>query len=76
MGGMFSIVKVRRNQKPGDYRDPGWYKHPPGSVAYEYSGPLPPTTQYRSPGGQSMPRINRQSTDTVVSVRKPQSGHK
>jgi FtsP/CotA-like multicopper oxidase with cupredoxin domain len=76
MGGMFSIVKVRRNQKPGDYRDPGWYKHPPGSVAYEYSGPLPPTTQNRSPGGQSMPRIDRRSTDTVVSIRKPQSGHK
>ena len=35
MGGMFSVLKVRRNQKPGDYKDPGWYKHPPGTVAYE-----------------------------------------
>jgi hypothetical protein len=30
MGGMFSMVKVRKDQKPGDYKDPGWYKHPAG----------------------------------------------
>lgn len=35
MGGMFTTVKVRRDQKPGDYKDPGWYKHPAGTVAYE-----------------------------------------
>ncbi len=28
MGGMFSVVKVRRDQKPGDYKNPGWYKNP------------------------------------------------
>ena len=42
MGGMFSVVKVRRNQKRGDYKDPGWFKHPPGTVAYEYKGEVPP----------------------------------
>jgi FtsP/CotA-like multicopper oxidase with cupredoxin domain len=42
MGGMFSVVKVRRNQKRGDYTDPGWFKHPPGTVAYEYKGEVPP----------------------------------
>ncbi|MFM8518145.1 MAG: multicopper oxidase family protein [Nevskiaceae bacterium] len=41
-GGMFSVVKVRRNQKRGDYTDPGWFKHPPGTVAYEYQGDTPP----------------------------------
>ena len=30
-----------RDQKPGDYSDPGWYKHPAGTVAYEWTGPLP-----------------------------------
>ncbi|HEY0845073.1 MAG TPA: copper oxidase [Noviherbaspirillum sp.] len=35
MGGMFTTVKVRKDQKPGDYTDPGWYKHPAGTVAYE-----------------------------------------
>ena len=31
MGGMFSVLKVRKEQKPGDYSDPGWFKHPPGT---------------------------------------------
>ena len=34
MGGMFTVVKVREGLAPGDYRDPGWYKHPPGTVAH------------------------------------------
>ncbi|MCP5279727.1 MAG: copper oxidase [Thiobacillus sp.] len=38
MGGMFTVVKVREDQKPGDYSDPGWYKHPEGTVAYEWTG--------------------------------------
>jgi FtsP/CotA-like multicopper oxidase with cupredoxin domain len=35
MGGMFTVFKVRDDQPPGNYDDPGWYKHPPGTVAYE-----------------------------------------
>jgi FtsP/CotA-like multicopper oxidase with cupredoxin domain len=35
MGGMFTVVKVRDGLAPGDYRDPGWYQHPKGTVAYE-----------------------------------------
>lgn len=38
MGGMFSVLKVRKDQKPGDYKDPGWYVHPAGTTAYEYQG--------------------------------------
>jgi len=34
MGGMFSVVKVREGLARNDYRDPGWYRHPKGSVAY------------------------------------------
>lgn len=33
MGGMFTVVKVRKDQPKNDYRDPGWYVHPKGSVA-------------------------------------------
>lgn len=33
MGGMFTTLKVRRDQAPGDYRDPGWYRQPPGTQA-------------------------------------------
>jgi hypothetical protein len=39
MGGMFSVVKVRQGLAANDYNDPGWYKHPPGTVAYDYTGP-------------------------------------
>jgi FtsP/CotA-like multicopper oxidase with cupredoxin domain len=35
MGGMFTTVKIRKEQKPGDYNDPGWYRQPAGTVAYE-----------------------------------------
>jgi len=32
MGGMFTVVKVREGLAAGDYRDPGWYAHPQGTV--------------------------------------------
>lgn len=35
MGGMFTTVKVREGLAHDDYRDPGWYRHPPGTVAWE-----------------------------------------
>jgi manganese oxidase len=34
MGGMFTVVKIRADLAHGDYRDPGWYRAPAGSVAY------------------------------------------
>jgi hypothetical protein len=43
MGGMFSVVKVREGLAADDYKDPGWYRHPPGTVAYEWQGPPPST---------------------------------
>jgi len=42
MGGMFTTVKVREGIAPGDYKDPGWYQHPPGTVAFEWKGAPPP----------------------------------
>jgi len=41
MGGMFTVVKVREGLARNDYNDPGWYQHPPGTVAYEWTGELP-----------------------------------
>ncbi|HXF16943.1 MAG TPA: copper oxidase, partial [Burkholderiales bacterium] len=32
MGGMFTTVKIRAGLEAGDYKDPGWYKHPDGTV--------------------------------------------
>jgi manganese oxidase len=42
MGGMFTVVKIRENIAHDDYRDPGWYKAPAGSVAYVWEGEAPP----------------------------------
>ena len=64
MGGMFSVVKVRDDVRPGDYKDPGPYRHPAGTVAYEYTGQLhEPTRAAASAPGK-----------THLSVRRP-SGH-
>jgi len=38
MGGMFTIIKVREGI--GSYEDPGWYKHPGGSVARKVEGKM------------------------------------
>ena len=77
MGGMFSVLKVRKDQKPGDYSDPGWYKHPAGTVAEAYKGSLPsaPTQPNAVKPVQS---TNPSATKEIeVQVRKPNghSGH-
>ena len=73
MGGMFTVVKVRKDQKPGDYKDPGWYQHPAGTVAWEWKGPLPEPARSKSSGGQSMSPANKPA-EMEMKVRKP-SGH-
>ncbi|MGK5033051.1 multicopper oxidase family protein [Janthinobacterium sp. MDT1-19] len=75
MGGMFTVLKVRKDQKRGDYSDPGWYKHPAGTVAYEWTGALPEPERATNAGGQSMPTMNKPNIE--VTVRKPtgHSGH-
>jgi len=64
MGGMFSVVKVRDDVKPGDYRDPGWYAHPPATLAREYAGELP------TPARAAAPAANA----ATLKARKP-TGH-
>jgi len=66
MGGMFSVLKVRDNLAPGDYRDPGWYRMPPGTQAHEVSTGLPPVVT--DPG-------EPQPTAATVDVRKPGHDH-
>lgn len=56
MGGMFTTLKVRRNQKPGDYRDPGWFKQPAGTQAYEWRGAMP-TPQRAAPPSGAAPAV-------------------
>ena len=68
-----TVIKVRKDQKPGDYSDPGWYHHPPGTLAYEWTGTLPEATKSGAAGGQSMP-VQGKPADSNQKVRKP-SGH-
>jgi manganese oxidase len=67
MGGMFSVLKVRTEQRPGDYKDPGWYAHPQGTVAYEWKGAL---AEAPRPGPEP-----KTKTQVEVKVRKPAGGH-
>jgi FtsP/CotA-like multicopper oxidase with cupredoxin domain len=48
MGGMFNVLKVRADQKAGDYSDPGPYRFPAGTVAREYNGTLPEPARFAS----------------------------
>ncbi|HWS63076.1 MAG TPA: copper oxidase [Steroidobacteraceae bacterium] len=45
MGGMFTLVKIRADLARNDYRDPGWFKAPKGSVAYLWQGEEPPLSR-------------------------------
>ena len=75
MGGMFSVVKVRKGQLPGDYSDPGWYPHPSGTLAYEWTGALPNPARLEAEGRGAMPALAKPASDTEVTVRKPSGGH-
>ena len=55
MGGMFSVVKVREGLAATDYKDPGWYQHPQGTVAYEYQGAVPLNNPPRQSGAAQPP---------------------
>ena len=64
MGGMLSVVKVRDDVKPGDYSDPGWFKHPVGTLAREYTGELDAPVRGKADKADAK----------TLSARKP-SGH-
>jgi hypothetical protein len=65
MGGMFSTLKVRQNQAPGDYQDPGWYAQPAGTQACEWQGELAEPVRPTSPHNPTA------ATPSNVHVRKP-----
>jgi len=67
MGGMFTVVKVREGLARNDYKDPGWYQHPKGTVAYEWTGDMPEPKRAKAP----------KTDGSELKVRKPNghSGH-
>ena len=85
MGGMFSMLKVRKDQKPGDYSDPGWFKQPAGTQSFEWTGDLPEPARFQSeaaaaggtvPGLHNPPAVASAPTrpGTTLTVRKPGAG--
>ena len=71
MGGMFSVLKVRKDQKPGDYSNPGWYQQPPGTQAFEWTGALPDPARFKAEGQGAMPLATPPTQTAPVQVRKP-----
>lgn len=68
MGGMFSVFKVRKDQAPGDYKDPGWYQHPAGTVAQEWAGEVPQVTL-------SQTQVETAEARVELKVKKPGAHH-
>jgi manganese oxidase len=64
MGGMFTVMKIRANLAHGDYRDPGWYQPPAGSIARAWEGEPPPAER----GGAAAPAAPESAP---FKVRKP-----
>ncbi|MCA0424579.1 MAG: copper oxidase, partial [Proteobacteria bacterium] len=73
MGGMFSVVKVREGLAKNDYKDPGWFKHPEGTVAFEYKGQKlteAPRPEQRAEAGKKTDKPEWRARDP----RKPRLG--
>jgi hypothetical protein len=64
---MFTTLKVRKGLGANDYRDPGWFRHPAGTVAHEWQGAPPDATAARQSVPGQAPQAPR--------VRKPGAGH-
>ena len=69
MGGMFTVVKIREGLARGDYKDPGWYRHPQGTVAYEWTGATPVADR-------TAPQPRGSAAETELRARKPTGRHK
>ncbi len=67
MGGMFSVVKVRDGLAANDYRDPGWFRHPPGTVAYEVEAPPAAPPRRSAPATPGKPAIEMKAIKPTTS---------
>jgi hypothetical protein len=72
MGGMFTVVKIRKDLARNDYSDPGWYAHPPRTVAFEWNGAAPPAAA--APAPTESTRRSEDGSSRELRARKP-SGH-
>jgi hypothetical protein len=71
MGGMFTVIKIRKDLPRTDYRDPGWYTHPQGTVSFEWTGDAPAAQRANSRPGTASASTTQQERE--VRARKPSS---
>lgn len=69
MGGMFTMLKVRDGQARNDFKDPGWYQHPKGSLATEWTGDVP--AEVRAPNSKHTSAPD----EPILNVRKSGQHH-
>jgi manganese oxidase len=65
MGGMFTTLKVRKDQPAGNYQDPGWYAQPKGTQAVEWTGTAPEAAQ---------PKVSAEPPQPALEVRARKPG--
>ena len=68
MGGMFTTVKIRDGLAREDYKDPGWYKHPDGTVAYEWAGAMPASES--APSRKADDDASPSSSDRPLNIKR------
>ena len=70
MGGMFTVLKVRKDQAPNNYKNAGWFKQPKGTQAFEWKGATPVAPRNKDAGQPVMKRMHS-APDVEVKVKKP-----
>lgn len=60
MGGMFTLMKIREGLAADDYKDPGPYKNPEGTVAHEVKGQVAEAPRQNGRAKREKPAIERQ----------------
>lgn len=69
MGGMFTVVKVREELARNDYKDPGAYRQPAGTGAYEWTGDLPAVSS--APGKSGVkPALPANAEQPVFNIKR------
>jgi hypothetical protein len=70
---MFTTVKVRKDQARNDFKDPGWYRHPAGTIAYEWQeGGVPVPEAASAPDKKAMAA---RPGEPVMNVTKGKTHH-
>jgi len=74
MGGMFTVMKIREGLDRDDYSDPGAYKFPKGTVAYQIEAP--PGEPPRQSGANDKTTRDKGAKSGDVENRKGMKGMK